>query len=356
MKFVRLQTAALGLIATASLGLSACSGGGGSSPTASNVATSATTSSLSQKLGITLTGTSGTLARRHILVVAGTPIAVTYNGATVGTGTLDANGFAELAFTAAVPVGSTVVATIGSGANAIVASIVLASAIPATASLVTYTAGPPPAIHVGSAEDLNGNGRYDATAPEDEEQDEDASSGTVSTVLNNNNQALPSNLPLTITACGTTVTIALNAMSSPPTSGSYALDVRERTHDDESHGEQGYHFDPFSSPVTIVAATYESRIQLELTQNGNEILKLKAPLSAFTPKAGTPNACPTVNASPAPSASASASASRVASPFASASPIASASASASPMASASASASPVASASPAGSPMATKTP
>ena len=342
----------LGILATASLGLAACSGGGGSAPMPGVSSTAnppaATTKSSATKLGVTFAGASQVYALRHNLAIEGTPITVAYNGATVATGALDKNGFAELTFTQAVPAGATVVATIGTGANAIVASIVLASAIPATAALVSYNPGPPATLHVASAEDQNGNGQFNANAPEKEEEDEDAHSGQISIVINNNNQALPANLPITVAVCGTTITIGLNTMSSPPPSGRYALEVKERTHDDESRGEQEFHFDPFTTPVTIMAATNESRIQIELSQNGNEILKLKAPLSAFTPQTGTPSACPTTSASASPTATASATASPTATASASASPTATASATASPMPSATASA--TASASPTANP------
>jgi len=43
--------------------------------------------------------------------LAGTPVSATYNGATVATGTLDANGHATLTFTADVPRGATIVVT-----------------------------------------------------------------------------------------------------------------------------------------------------------------------------------------------------------------------------------------------------
>jgi hypothetical protein len=338
MKFARLQTTTLGLFATASFGLAACSGGGGSAPTpftanppvaSSTAAPPVAMKSSASKLGVTLAGASQVYALRHNLAIEGTAIAVAYDGATVAMGVLDKNGFAELTFTQAVPAGSTVVATIGTGADAIVASIVLASTIPATASLVIYNPGPPPAIHVASAEDQNGNGQFNANAPEEEEEDEDARTGQISIVLNNNNQTLPANLPIAVAVCGTTMTIGLNTMSSPSPSGHYALEVKERTHDDENRGEQDYHFEPFTSSVTIVAASNESRIQIELMQNGNEILKLKAPLSAFTPQTSTPTACPTASATAAPTATATA----LESPTATAS--ATASASPSPMATAS---------------------
>ena len=355
MNFVRLQMTTLGLLATASLGLAACSGGAtSSSPTgiALPVATTppATSKSSATKLGVTLAGASQVFARFHRLAIEGTPITVAYDGTTVGAGSLDKNGFAELTFTQPVPAGATVVATIGTGANALVATIVLASAIPATASLVTYNPGPPPSIHVAAAEDQVGNGQYDVNAPENEVEDEDAHTGQISVVISNN-QTLPANLPVTVAVCGTTITIGLNATSSPPPSGQYALEVKERTVDDESRGEQEYHFAPFTSPVTIMAATSESRIQIELTQNGNEVLKLKAPLSAFTPQTGTPTSCPTITATAAPTATASATATATAT--ATASPTSSATATAT--ATASAFPSPIASVSPTSSPTATPT-
>ena len=79
MKFARLQTTTLGLLATASLGLAACSGGGGSAPTALGASSTAnppavTTKSSATKLGVTLAGASQVYALRHNLAIEGTPI------------------------------------------------------------------------------------------------------------------------------------------------------------------------------------------------------------------------------------------------------------------------------------------
>lgn len=168
--FKKLSLIAMGSIAAMSL-LAACSGGGASAPSAK----SGTTSS---RVGVTLLGKSSSFATtRQSLDVYGTPIVVTYNGATVATGSLDHNGFSELTFTSAVPEGATVLATVGSAPNAIVASIKLASAIPATAAELIYNPGPPPTILVKSGEDQAGDGHYmDGEAEEDDEY-EDAQNG-----------------------------------------------------------------------------------------------------------------------------------------------------------------------------------
>ncbi len=160
---------AMGSLAAMSL-LAACSGGGASAPSASAKAPAA-------RMGVTLMGkTTAFATSRHSLDVYGTPIVVTYNGATVATGSLDHNGFAELYFTSAVPEGATVIATIGSAPNAIVASIKLASAIPATATELIYNPGPPPTIFVKSGDDQNDGHYMDNEAEEDDEY-EDAQNG-----------------------------------------------------------------------------------------------------------------------------------------------------------------------------------
>lgn len=111
---------------------------------------------------------------RHDVIARGCDparyVVVTYNGATVATGSIDHNGFAERTFTSAVLEGATVRATIGSAPNAIVVSIKLASAIPATAAELIYNPGTPPTILVKSGEDEAGDGHdMDGEAEVDDE-------------------------------------------------------------------------------------------------------------------------------------------------------------------------------------------
>jgi hypothetical protein len=168
--FEKISLTAMGSIAAMSL-LAACSGGGASAP-------SAQSGTSSSRMGVTLLGKSSSFATtRHILDAYGTPILVTYNGATVATGSLDRNGFAELTFTSAVPEGATVLATIGSAPNAIVASIKMASAIPATSAELIYNPGPPPTILVKSGEDQAGDGHYMAGEAEEDDEYENAQNG-----------------------------------------------------------------------------------------------------------------------------------------------------------------------------------
>lgn len=170
-----LRNLALSLTSVAALGLAACSGGGGSATP--KVSTAATAS----RLGVTLAGnTSSRFATtRHDFIVSGTPVTVTYNGATVATGTLDSNGFVELVFTQAVPAGSRVIVTIGTPPNDIVASVPLVNAVPATAAYLVFNPGPPATVEVKRGDDVTGTGHYDPSDDEEEDDVEDANTGNV---------------------------------------------------------------------------------------------------------------------------------------------------------------------------------
>ncbi|GAC1301300.1 MAG: hypothetical protein NVSMB19_09260 [Vulcanimicrobiaceae bacterium] len=303
---------ALSLVTAASLGLAACSGGSSTAPLVSSPGAAPVAAKTAAKLGVTLAGVTSALAHgRQAFAVLGTPIAVTYNGATVATGTLDKDGFARLTFTQPVPAGATVVVTIGSGSNAIVASVPLVNAAPATAALFTYDPGPPASVNVARSEDNADNGHYDGAQGENENEDEDAQNGNVNGVNDTSDMMLPSNLPISLTACGNTLTIGLNANASPAPSGAYALEFQEKLGDDEVNSPVDYHVDPFTTPVTFAIVSNESRVRIDLTQNGKSVFKLKAPLGAVTQSSAdgmSPTSCPTVTPTMAPSPSAAASA------------------------------------------------
>lgn len=312
----RFRTIALSFSAVSALGLAACSGGGGSSATPTLGSPLAPTTAT--KLGVTLAGTTPFASSFHALSVhaqsvQGTPIVVTFNGATVATGTLDSSGFAELTFTQAVPAGSVVVVTIGSGSTVIVASVPLVNAVPATAAYLTFNPGPPATLNVKAGGDAAGNGHYDSNENENEDEDEDPQTGNVVNITDANKSTLPANLPIVVSACSSSITVGLNANASPAPSGHYALEYKEKTSDDNEHDEYEYHVDPFTTPVTFPVVNTAARVRIELERDGVTILKLKAPLGAFTSGFAAPATCPTVT------------------PTISASPMAAATATASPM-------------------------
>ncbi|GAC1621994.1 MAG: hypothetical protein NVS4B5_14080 [Vulcanimicrobiaceae bacterium] len=215
MTFSRLRLASLGAMSAVSL-LAACSGGGGSAPT-----TAAPSKTTATAVGVTLVGRTTAFAlSRHTLDVAGTPIVVTYLGMTVATGTLDKNGFAELNFTSAVPEGARVTATVGSGSNAIVATIPLAKSIAATASEVIYNPGPPVTLTVKSGDDMTGDGQFHDGENEEEDDEEDAQTGAVTASATPTASASPSAGPSASPSASPSVSTSPAAM--PTVSGSPA--------------------------------------------------------------------------------------------------------------------------------------
>ncbi|GAC1311896.1 MAG: hypothetical protein NVS2B3_14320 [Vulcanimicrobiaceae bacterium] len=297
MTAARLRTFAFSFSALSAVSLAACSGGGGSSP--SPLAARATAAA-AVKLGITLAGNTARIASlrsaQHGLAAASTPVTATYNGATVATGALDANGFVELTFTQSVPAGATIVVTVGTGATALVASVPLVDAVAATAALLTYDPGPPATVTVARDEDNAGNGHYDGSQPENDIEGEDAQTGEVETVDDQNDTFLPSNLPISVSSCGATATVTL-ATSAP---GAYALTFQEVTSDTGDTNPVSYRIDPFSGPATFALASAKSRVRIELDRNGLQVLEVKAPLGGLASNGTAPATCPTVSPTAAP--------------------------------------------------------
>ncbi len=325
------------------LALAACGGGGGGSTPAGSL-TPPTTSAASgaTKIGVTVAAASGSalpFATRRKAMSAGastpTPVTVAYNGATVATGTLDGNNFSELTFSQALPAGATVTVTVGSGSTAIVATVTLATAIAATASDIVYNAGPPPAITVQSAADQSGTGTVEPGDPEQQTATENPSDGQDQNV-NSNDGTLPANLPIAITACGTS-TITVAPIAGGPTGGGYGLKFEEKVSDSDSSPKFEYKTTAFTGPLTFPYLSSAARIDLTVTQNGQELVSIEAPIGAVTGGGGaspspSPASCPTLSPIATPSPDATSSPSASASPSASDSPSASPTPSASPSA------------------------
>ena len=360
--------------ATAAALLLAACGGGGASGTGGAPGIPSTTQSSPSHLGLTVGTAPGsslpfsvarqTMSNGSSSSASGTAVSVTYNGSTVATGTLDSNGFADLTFSQSIPAGAVLTVTIGSGSTAIVVTVTVASAVNGTSADVTYSAGPPPSVTVASAADDKGDGKVDPSDASQETESENPSDGQATNVNSNDNGLLPSNLPIVISACSTTLTLT-PAAGAPP---NLSLNIEEKQNDSENAAQFEQNVPTFDGPVSVPILAASARLDLTLSSNGQEILSIEAPLTAVTAQAGSPAPSTTCAPSPSPSPSASPSAMPSASPSASPSAMPSASPSAAPSASPSAmpsaspsampSASPSAapSASPSASPSATATP
>lgn len=310
----RIPLFSLSVAGTLALALAACGGGGGGSAAGGSLLPPPPTTQSTKKLGVTLSIASGSRApfSRHTaaspMAVASAPVTVTYNGSTVATGTLDANGFAELTFTQDVPAGATVTVTVGSGSSAVVASVTLATAISATAADIVYNAGPPPTITVKESADSNDNGQVDSNEPEQQTDTENPSNGDPENVDSSDDGTLPSDLPVTITACGTSTITVAPAANAPSGLG---LQFEEKTSDSDNSPQFEYQTAAFTGPLTFPYLSSAARIDMQITQNGQELLSIEAPIGAIT---GTPAPSPSPSTAPSASPSAAPSASPSACP------------------------------------------
>ena len=340
----------LAAVATAALLLAACGGGGAAGAGGTPNLPSAPQSSPSH-LGLTVAAAPGSslpfAVARHTMsssTSSGAAVTVTYNGTTVATGTLDGSGFADLTFSQSVPAGAVLTVTIGSGASAVVVTVTVASAVNGTSADVTYNAGPPPSVTVTSSADNKGDGKVDPGDSSQETESENPSDGQATDVNSNDNGLLPANLPIVISACSTTLTIA-PAAGAPP---NLSLNIEEKQNDSENAAQFEQSFSPFDGPVSVPILAASARLDLELFSNGQKILSIEAPLTAVTAQSGSP--APSTTCAPSPSPSAAPSASPSAAPSASPSAAPSASPSAAPSASPSAAPSASPSAAPSASP------
>jgi hypothetical protein len=285
--------------AAVALTLAACGGGGGSSaggtlPSIANqpqgpIAAAAT------KIGVTLSGNAPVAARSRA-TSSSLPVTVTYNGATVATGTLDGSGFAELNFTQNVPAGATVTVTIGT-TSPVVATVTLATAISATAADIVYSAGPPPTITVTAADDNNGDGQVSSGDTQVQVSTENPSDGQPENV-NSEGDVLPANLPVTIATCGTTTITVAPATGAPSGLG---LLFEEKVSDSDNSPKFQYQTSAFTGPLNFPYLSSAARIDMRVTQNGNPLVSVEAPIGAFTSGSpASPSPAPATCPSPMP--------------------------------------------------------
>lgn len=319
-----MQIRLLPLIAAAALAATSACGGGGSAGTAGVIpggnSTPAPTILSAQRLGLNVyaaagsvfpsqvgTRTATTSKTTRMTPAAGASVTVSYQGQTVGTGTLNGNGFAELTFTQNVPVGATVTVTVGSGTAAVVATVTLATALVATASEIVYNAGPPATITVTASADAAGNGQVTSSDPQQVTEDEDPSDGKPTNIVSGDDPNLPTNLPVSITTCGgSVITIApVGTQQNAP----WMLAVEEKVHDGDDGSQFTYVTQSFTGPISIPELASAARLHIIIVDSlGNLVLALEAPLDAITGGGATQTPAPSASPSSSPSTSPSPSA------------------------------------------------
>ncbi len=318
----------IGIVATAAIAFVGCSGGGGRTsavpyaPVPTAAASAFVPTIPTRVMDIGFTGTTTLSAGRQTKGLDGTPITVTYHDKNVATGTLDANGHAKLTFSAEVPRGATVVVTAGTKK----ATVVLADADDGTA--VTVTVKPDGSITVTAQPEHPANGGSPSESPspgsssETIEEDKDGNPTAVTTTTN----AFPSNLPFTVTATCSSLTVAPAGASLPHV----LIELRSQDGEDES-GTRFRFEGALSSALTIPIPSGTLRLRIRIFgADGQPSLDVKGPITAST-SGSAASPCPSTAPTASPSASPSGSPSAEPSP----SPSASAPASASPTASAS---------------------
>jgi hypothetical protein len=299
--------------AIAAVGISSCSGGGGSGAATPSAPGALTPASGVRVMDVTFAGTS-TLARtRQTQSLAGTPVTATSNGKTVATGTLDAHGHATLSFTADVPRGATVLVTAGS----VSATIVLAQSDDGTLAQVQVN-GDGTLTVSASAEHPGTNGASPSPNPgqDDESINEDDHGNP--TIIVTTLTSLPSNLPITIVA-------ACGSLTFAPVNGPIAqILIEMKGHDDDTSAKFMYS-GSLNGPLTLPINVSSARIHIRIPgANGGTRLDIKGPIDASTSGSST-SPCPSASPSATPTATQSASPSPLpsVSPVASASPAAS---------------------------------
>lgn len=261
--------------------LAACGGGGGSSGAPGGSAL-VPTRHTGPRVTLAFAGTTALSTSRRTFALAGTAVTITYNGRTVGSGELDANGAAAIELEGDVPEGATVSVTAGS----ITATLVLAHTMEDTAVLVQVNADGTITVSVSG-----GTQPKASPAPDDpngSDETEDGHGNATSVDENDGSTTLPANLPITVTATCTTVTLA-------PLSSAIASARFEENLDDGDGGSKFKYEGPFTAAMQFPLIAQSARLRIELFDAGNvRLLDLRAPLSAF----GV-NACPTPSPSPA---------------------------------------------------------
>lgn len=269
----------------AACALAACGGGGGGSTGAAGGAPPIAAQS-GPRVAIAYSGTTTLEKKRMPEALSGTTVTISYNGNVVGTGSLDSNGAATIELDGSVPEGATVTVTAGS----ISASVVLAHTTEDTAVLVQVNSNGTIGVTVAS-----GTQPTASPAPGDpngSSETEDDRGDPESVDENNGSTVLPSNLPVSVSATCTTVTL------TPLSTAIASMRFEENVEDSDGGGEFKYE-GPFTAAMTFPLSAQSARLRIELFDANNiQLLDLKAPLSAFGA-----TACASPSASPSPSPS-----------------------------------------------------
>lgn len=280
MKTLRIPLVSFTLAASL---LAACGGGSGSANAPGGGVTPV--SSASKRLTVSYSGTT-TLSLRRAQSLAGTAVTVTYNGKTVGNGTLDANGTAAIEIEEDVPAG----ATVGVTAGGVTATLVLAHNAKDTAVLVHVNGDGTITVSVSGGEQPEASpspGDPDgSTSLEDSHGDPQD--------IDENGSALPSNLPVTVVSSCTQITLT-------PLDAKIAGLRFEQNVEDNDGGSKFKYEGPFTSAMTFPLVSQAARLRIELFDvNGQRLLDVRAQIGAFTqaPGTATPAPCPTASATP----------------------------------------------------------
>jgi hypothetical protein len=262
----------------ASLSLTACGGGAGSSGSLPNTSPQG----VSRQLVVAFTGSSLQSGARRRLAASGTSVSVTLNGKVVGSGQLDSTGKVAIKINDDIPNGSTLLITAGS----VTASIVWNRTTEDAAVLIQVNADGTLTVTVASGDEPTAN--PSPQDPNESEDTEDHDGNPTNIDLGDNNGALPANLPVGVTSNCSTITL------TPKDVKIAALRFEENVRDGE--GGSKFKFEgPFTAAMTFPLVSQSARIEIRLFDtNNNQLLDVKAPIGAFSAQPGqaTPAPCP----------------------------------------------------------------
>ncbi|MBV8150268.1 MAG: hypothetical protein JO101_08035 [Candidatus Eremiobacteraeota bacterium] len=228
-------------------------------------------------------GVSGLSLGRRARSLAGTPVTVSLGGTVIATGTLDANGQATLVFTSAsVPQGSTVQISAGP----ITVTVTLATS--STTTVVTIKQNTDGTISVTAGSPQN---------PNDQNSTQN-SSGSITVIDNSNATVLPVNLPITVAATCTTITLTPNSPSIT------RLQFYEKGSDSSADGSAMLTYDgPFTGALQFPVISGSERVHIIVWAGNQKLLEIIAPLMVISGIGGAapPSGCPTPVPTPTPS-------------------------------------------------------
>jgi len=264
--------------------LAACGGGGSASPNSPGGGVTPV-SSAAKRLTISFSGTAA-LSLRRTQALAGTAVTVTYNGKTVGSGTLDASGSAAIEIQDDVPSGATVAVTAG----AVTATLVLARSARDTAVLVHVNADGTITVSVSGGDEPEAS-----PSPGDPDGSTSVEDGHGNPQdVDDNGGLLPANLPVSIVSNCMQITLT-------PLDAKIASLRFEQNVEDNDGGSKFKYEGPFTSPMTFPLVSQAERLRIELFDgNGQRLLDVRAPIGALTqaPGTATPVPCPSASSTP----------------------------------------------------------